>query len=76
MAIYLAYDLHLAGMGDNALMNHQDWQLFGLSCDEVREEFKRLSLKGYFIVQSAGDVTRISWKYTTMEELCNVLAQG
>lgn len=76
MAIYLAYDLHLTGLGDNALMNHQDWQLFGLSCDEVREEFKRLSLKGYFIVQSAGDVTRISWKYTTMEELCNVLAQG
>ncbi len=76
VAIYLAYDLHFSGLGDNSLMGHADWQLFGFSSDEVREELKRLSLKGYFIMQSAGDVTRISWKHKTMEELCDVLAQG
>ncbi len=76
MAIYFAYDLHCAGLGDNAMMNHQDWMLYGLSNDEVRDELKRLAMKGYFILQSAGDVTRISWKHKTMEELCDVLAQG
>lgn len=76
MAGYLAYDLHCAGFGDNAVISHPDWQLFGLAVDDVREELKRLALKGYFIVQSAGDVTRISWKYKTTEELCYVLAQG
>jgi hypothetical protein len=76
MACYLAYKLHFAGLGDNAVLSHKDWQLFGLAVEDVREEFKRLALKGYFILQSAGDVTRISWKYKTMEELCDVLAQG
>lgn len=76
MACYLAYELHFAGMGDNAVLSYQDWQLYGLAVDDVRDEFKRLALKGYFILQSAGDVTRISWKYKTMEELCDVLAQG
>jgi hypothetical protein len=76
MAGYLAYDLHFAGLGDNAVLSHPDWQLFGLAVDDVREELKRLALKGYFILQSAGDVTRISWKHKTMEELCDVLAEG
>jgi hypothetical protein len=76
ITVYLAYDLHFAGLGDNVLMSHPDWELFGLDTDGVRDELKRLSLKGFFILQSAGDVTRISWKYQTMEELCNVLAQG
>ena len=76
LAVYLAYDLHGAGLGDNAVLNHPDWQLFGHAVDDVREELKRLARKGYFILQSAGDVTRISWKYKTMEELCDVLAEG
>lgn len=76
MAGYLAYDLHFASFGDNAVLSHPDWQLFGLAVDDVREELKRLALKGYFILQSAGDATRICWKYKTMEELCDVLAEG
>lgn len=76
MVGYLAYDLHSSGLGDNAILGHSDWQLFGLSVDDVREELKRLALKGYFILQSAGDVTRFSWKFENMEELCDVLAQG
>ena len=73
---YLAYELHLAGFGDNALLTHEDWQLFGLAREDVLEEIKRLSLKGLLIVQAAGDVTRISWKQPDMEALCDVLAQG
>ena len=76
VAAYLAYELHFAGVGDNALLMHEDWQLFGLAREDVLEEIKRLSLKGLLIVQIAGDVIRISWKQPDMESLCNVLTQG
>lgn len=73
-AAYLAYELHLSGVGDNALLMHPDWKLFGLEREDVLEEIKRLSLKGWLIVQAAGDTIRISWKYQDMEALCDVLA--
>lgn len=73
---YLAYELHFSGVGDNALLTHEDWQLFGLTREDVLEEIKRLSLKGLVIVQAAGDVIRISWKQQDMEALCDVLAQS
>ncbi len=76
VAAYLAHDLHFAGLGDNAVTSHSDWQLFGLTRDDVREEFKRLSLQGYFIHQSAGDITHIGWKHKSMEEFIDVLAQS
>lgn len=75
-AAYLAYDLHFSGVGDNALLSHDDWQLFGLAREDVLQELKRLSLKGWLIVQAAGDVIRISWKRQDMEALCDVLTQG
>ena len=73
---FLAYYLHFSGVGDNALLSHKCWALFGLEKDDVLEEVKRLSLRGSIIVQTAGDVIRISWKHKSMEELCNVLAKG
>ncbi len=76
VATYLAYELHFAGVGDNALLTHEDWQLFGLAREDVLEEIKRLSLKGLLIVQAAGDVIRISWKQQDMEALCDVLTQS
>lgn len=74
VAAYLAYDLHFSGLGDAAVINHEDWRLFGLSREEVIEELRRLSLKGFLIFQAGGDVTRISWKHPTMEAVCDVLA--
>lgn len=76
VAAYLAYELHFAGVGDNALLNHEDWHLFGMAREDVLEEIKRLSLKGHLIVQAAGDVIRISWKQQNMEALCDVLTQS
>jgi hypothetical protein len=73
---YLSYELHFRGIGDNAVLSHEDWQLFGLDRDNVLEEMKRLSLKALIIIQSAGDVVRISWKQPNMKELCDVLAKG
>lgn len=72
---FLAYDLHFAGLGDNAVISHTDWELFGLQKEDIREEIKRLSLKGFFIIQSAGDVIRIGWKYKNWEELIHGIAK-
>jgi hypothetical protein len=68
--------LHFRGFGDNAILNDDDWKIFGLDRDDVLEVLKRLSLKGVIVIQSAGDVVRISWSQNNMEELCDVLAQG
>ena len=76
VAAYLAYDLHGAGLGDNSIMVHEDWALFGLDRNDVRDECKRLSLQGYVIIQSAGEVRLIGWHYTSLEEITDVIAQG
>lgn len=76
VAAYLCYELHFLGLGDNALLTHDDWSLFGMAREDVLEELKRLSLRGLVIVQAAGDVVRISWKFSNLEALCDVLAQG
>lgn len=73
---FLAHDLHFSGVGDNALVGHKCWALFGLERDDVLEEVKRLSLRGLIIVQTAGDAIRVSWKYKNMKELCDVLVKG
>jgi hypothetical protein len=35
VAVYLAYDLHSAGLGDNTVISHPDWGLFGLESTAV-----------------------------------------
>jgi hypothetical protein len=74
IAVYLAYELHFSGLGDNAVINHPDWQLFGLNPDDVREELKALAVNRHWIIQAAGDVVQISWAYKNMEEVINVVA--
>ncbi len=76
VASILAHELHVRGLGDNALLLSPDWGLFGLEPDDVLSELKRLSLRGELIVQSAGGVTQVSWKHKSMEELANGLAHG
>lgn len=72
----LAYDLHFSGLGDNAVIEHKDWAIFGLEPQDVRDELKRLSLKNYLMIQSAGDVTRLEWSFNSMEECLDVIAQS
>jgi len=71
----LAYDLHFSGVGDNSLTTHEDWALFGLDRAEVIAELRRLSLKGFFVIQSAADAVRISWPLKTIEEVAIALAK-
>ncbi|MEW9798027.1 DUF1819 family protein [Alteromonas sp. CYL-A6] len=75
-ALYLSYWLHFSGLGDNAVINHKCWKLLGLEPLDVREELKKLAKNGWLIVQSAGDVTRISWQLKTMEDVIDVIIEG
>ncbi|GAB1471752.1 DUF1819 family protein [Chloroflexota bacterium] len=72
----LAYELHFEGLGDNGVLNHADWKLFGMEREDVLNEFKRHARKSWFIVQSAGDVVRIGWQAKNKEELLNVIVDG
>lgn len=74
MAVYLAYELHFNGLGDNAIINHTDWQLFGLEPSDVREELKALAVKQHWIFQAAGSVVQISWAYKNMGEVVSVIS--
>lgn len=76
VAAILAYDLHFAGKGDNSVLSDPDWALFGLDRGDVLNELKRLALKGWLIVQAAGDATRIGWRYTNMQELIDGITAG
>jgi hypothetical protein len=76
VAAYLAHDLHFRGVGDNALLVHRDWLLFGLDRGDVLEELKKVALTGTLMVQAAGDAVKVSWKKPDMEALCDVLANS
>lgn len=74
-AIYLAYDLHCVGLGDNHVVGHPDWAIFGLNRHDVIDMLRRLAVPGGLIVQSAAGTTKISWQYESMEEVVDALAR-
>ncbi len=74
--LFFSYWLHFQQMGDNRIIKHDLWQLFGLTPDDVREELKRISKKDWLIVQSAADVTRISWRFNSLEEVVDVITES
>ena len=65
---FLAHDLHFQGLGDNGVLHHNDWGLFGLNADDAMEALKRLALRGEIILQSAGGSARIGWKHRSMKD--------
>ncbi len=72
-SLYLAHDLHFQGISDNSVVEHPDWRLFGLTVRDVRLELERVS-GGHLILQSSGELTRISWKHKTMEDALRAVA--
>ncbi|WP_422482303.1 BrxA family protein [Pleomorphochaeta sp. DL1XJH-081] len=74
--LFFAYWLHFKDIGDNRIISHDIWKIFGLEPNDVKEELKRISKKGWMIVQSAGDVTRISWTFNNLEEVVNVITES
>lgn len=72
-ALYLVHDIHFSGQNDNAILQNEDWLLFGLEPMDVRYELERVS-PGFFIPQFAGDLLRITWQHNTMEETLHAIA--
>lgn len=76
VALYLAHDLHFAGVSDTAIVQHRDWLLFGFEPGEVLTRLKSLSHDGHFLVQSSGELVQVSWRYRSMNECLHALTQG
>ena len=76
VAVYLAHDLHFAGLSDMAVAKHSDWRLFGLDAQDVICQLKSLAHDGHFFIQSTADLIQVSWKYRSMEECLNALVKG
>ena len=73
VALFLCHELHFKPMGDNSVVTHEDWQLFGLAKNNVTELLKSLSLAGHFLVQTAGGIASVGWKHADMQEVINVI---
>lgn len=74
--VFFVYWLHFQDIGDNSIISHDIWRIFGLEPNDVKEELKRISNRGWMIVQSAGNVTRISWTFNNLEEVVNAITQS
>lgn len=72
-ANYLAHELHFKGLSDNAIVNSDDWKLFGYSKFDTIKHLERLSFQGHFILQNSGEIIKIDWIYKTMEEFTNAI---
>lgn len=73
--VYLAYLLRGVGVTDSFLAQHPSWALFGLQPVDVLNRLDALSSHGWFILQRAGDVVRISWQYEKLEEVVDALSR-
>lgn len=72
--LFLAYDLHLsAGKSDNAMIANLDWRLFGLETGDIIAQLRQLMTDDHFVIQSAGGLVNIAWKYNDMESVINVI---
>ena len=73
--VYLAYDLHFQGLTDAAVVADRDWRVLGLHESDVRIVLDRIMPIGWGVIQAAGSVVRISWKYGAMEDVVDALTR-
>lgn len=73
---YVAHDLHFAGVSDSALPSSKEWSWLGIEPAEVIENLKQIALRGWIIIQTSADLTHISWRFKSMEEFCDAIANG
>jgi hypothetical protein len=71
--LFLAYDLHFRSVGDGEIHAHPDWALFGLSPAQVLTLIDRAATKGHLHLQNAGQVIRIEWKYSDMNQVIHAI---
>jgi hypothetical protein len=72
---FLACELHRKGVSDAALVAHPDWRIWQMPEDEVRAALERLGDLGLWMIQAAGEVVRISWRWSRWDEVVAVLAR-
>jgi hypothetical protein len=73
---WLAYDLHFRGPSDAGVVSHEDWGVWTLRPERVRDRMFLLARPGIWEFQSAGSVVQITWSCTTMKETVDVLARN
>jgi hypothetical protein len=71
---YLAFEQHFSGVTDAAIAVNNDWSLWLLDRHAVRERLDEMSRYGLWVFQAAGNVVRITWTVSSMEEAIDVLA--
>ncbi len=74
VGLYLAHDLHFAGVANAHLPEHPDWALFGLTPLEVRRLLSGGLLDGHAIYQAGAGLVDISWRHLDMNSLLHELA--
>jgi hypothetical protein len=72
-ANYLAHELHFKGLSDNAIVESNDWKLFGYSILDTIKHLERLSFQGAFILQNSGEIMKINWSYKNMQEFTHAI---
>lgn len=73
LILYLAYDLHFLGFGDDEIVGAEEWQALGLEREDVIAYLNRLDHRGHLTLQDSGQITRIEWKYRDRSQLNDAL---
>ncbi len=74
-ACFITYEARERGVSDSAIIDEPAFSLFGLDRFAALEELKRQSGKGHLIVQSSGDLTRVSFNHSTMEDFIDAISR-
>jgi hypothetical protein len=70
-ANYWIHKQHFDGLSDAAIIELDEWNLFGLDRQDVLNLMHRLSLAGSFVYQHSGELIKITWNYKSMNEFIN-----
>jgi len=75
LPVYLAYLLHFEGASDQAMVDHQDWRLYGYDRERLMCELAADEYVHWWLLQVGGGVVRVNWEYDSMEEVLDALAR-
>jgi hypothetical protein len=73
LILYLAYDLHFLGLGDDEVLAADEWRALGLEREDVIAYLHRLDQRGHLTLQDSGVICRIEWKYRDRTQLNDAL---
>jgi hypothetical protein len=71
---YLAFSINLEGPSGESLVHHPDWQLFLMTPQAVEQLFLEAHQAHLVSYHAAGQIVRIEFPTTTLEEMANVVA--